>query len=56
MPIYTYPGSESSEYDQSFDKTKDYMITGETPQESLLVDIDSSKDQIVEGYRVVDEL
>ena len=23
MPIYTNPGSESSEYDQSFDKTED---------------------------------
>ena len=59
MPIYTYPGSESSGYDQSFDKTEDHKTTGEVPgeppQESRIEDIDSSKDQIIEGHQAVDE-
>ena len=58
MPIYAYPGSESSKCEESFNKTEDHKNTGEPPQESLIVDIDSSKDQImiIEGCQAVDEL
>ena len=62
MPIYTYPGSDSSsepgpsEYDESFNKTEDHKITGAPLQESWIVGIVSSKDQIIESYQAVDEL
>ena len=51
MPIYTYPGSETSEYEEPFTKTSE-----EPPQESRIVTIDSSKDQIIGAYQAVDEL
>ena len=43
--------------EQLFDKTEDHKTSEEPPQESLIVDIDSSKpqDQIIEGYQAVDE-
>ena len=58
MPIYTYPGSDSSsepgpsEYDESFNKTEDHKITGAPLQESWIVGIVSSKDQIIESYQL----
>ena len=44
------------ECEQPFDKTEDDETTGEPPQESLIVDIETSKDQIIKGYQAVDEL
>ena len=50
MPNYAYPGSESSEHDQSFDKTKDHYTTEESLQQSPRVYDESTKDQSLEGY------
>ena len=55
MPIYTYPGSETSEYKESFDKIEDTKTTEEQPQESQMVTIGSAKNQIIGGYQEVDE-
>ena len=55
MPIYTYPGSETSEYEESFDKIEDTKTTEEPPQERQILTICSAKDQIIGGDQVVDE-
>ena len=55
MPNYAYPGSESSEHDQSFDKTEDHETTEESRQQSPKVDDELMKDQTLEGYQEDDE-
>ena len=45
MSNYAYPGSESSEHDQSFDKTEDHKTIDESLQQSPRLDDDSLTSQ-----------
>ena len=56
MHIYTYTGSETSEYEEPFNETEDTKTSQEPPQESKIDTIDSLRDQIIRGYQAVNEL
>ena len=56
MPIFTYSGSDTSEYGESPNETENVNTSEEPRQGSNIGTIAFCKDQTIEGYPIPDEL